>query len=122
MQENIILQKTIAFSLQTIEYVEILEQNRKYVIARQLLKSATSIGANMHEAQQAESKIDFIHKCKIASKEIEETKYWLTLCKEASHYPICDHLIDALLSIEKIINKIIASAKRNVLIRKLIIK
>lgn len=118
MQENIILQKTIAFSLQTIEYVEVLEQNKKYVIAKQLLKSATSIGANIHEAQQAESKMDFIHKCKIASKEIEETKYWLTLCKEANNYPICNHLIDEVLNIEKIVNKIIASTKRNVLMSK----
>jgi four helix bundle protein len=64
-------------------------------VANQLLKSATSIGANVHEAQNAESKIDFIHKFKIAAKEIEETKYWLVF------------------EIEKIITKIIATSKAN---------
>ena len=59
---------------------ESLEEQRKYVIARQLLRSGTSIGANVHEAQNAESKSDFIHKFKIAAKEVEETKYWLLLC------------------------------------------
>ena len=55
--ENIILKKTIEFSLAVIEYTELLESNKKYVIARQLLKSGTSIGANVHEAQNAESKL-----------------------------------------------------------------
>ena len=60
--ENIILRKTIEFSLAIIEYTELLEHNKKYVISRQLLRSGTSIGANVHEAQNAESKADFIHK------------------------------------------------------------
>ena len=83
--ENIILKKTIEFSLLVIEYVELLESVKKYVIARQLLRSATSIGANVHEAQNAESKADFIHKFKIAAKEVEETKYWLVLCNESKN-------------------------------------
>jgi four helix bundle protein len=66
----------------------VLEQERKYVISKQLLKSGTSIGANIHEAQNAESKADFIHKIKIATKELEETKYWLILCNESKNYPI----------------------------------
>ena len=81
--ENIILKKTIEFSLAVIEYAELLESKKKYVIARQLLRSGTSIGANVHEAQNAESKVDFIHKFKIAAKEIEETKYWLVLCQNS---------------------------------------
>jgi four helix bundle protein len=81
--ENIILNKSIDFSIEIISYCEILEEKRKYVIANQLLKSGTSIGANIHEAQNAESKADFIHKMKIAAKEIEETKYWLILCEKA---------------------------------------
>jgi len=85
--ENIILKKTVEFSLAIIEYAELLESNKKYVIARQLLKSGTSIGANVHEAQNAESKVDFIHKFKIAAKEVEETKYWLVLCQNSKTYP-----------------------------------
>ena len=87
MKENVILRKTIDFSLKIIDFTEGLMETKKFVIANQLLKSATSIGANVHEAQNAESKNDFIHKFKIAAKEIEETKYWLLLCKESSHYP-----------------------------------
>ena len=72
--ENIILKKTIEFSLSIIEYCELLQIQKKFVIAQQLLKSGTSIGANVHEAQNAESKIDFIYKFKIAAKEVEENK------------------------------------------------
>ena len=111
VSENIILKKCIEFSLATIEYVEKLELIKKFVIANQLLKSATSIGANVHEAQNAESKIDFIHKFKVAAKEVEETKYWLILCAEAKSYPKCNHLSEMLFEIEKIITKIIATSK-----------
>ncbi|MGY8942977.1 MAG: four helix bundle protein [Flavobacteriales bacterium] len=70
-----------------MNYCEVLQAERKYVISRQLLKSGTSIGANIHEAQNAESKADFIHKMKIATKELEETKYWLILCEKSKTYP-----------------------------------
>lgn len=110
--ENIILKRTIEFSLLPIEYVELLETQKKFIIARQLLRSATSIGANVHEAQNAESKGDFIHKFKIAAKEIEETKYWLTICQESKSHPSCDHLIKKLFEIEKIITKIVSTSKR----------
>ncbi len=109
--ENVILTKTIAFSLEVIKYVELLEEKRKFVIGNQLLKSGTSIGANVHEAQNAESKADFIHKFKIAAKEVEETKYWLVLCKNSNSYPECGHLVLLLVEIEKIITKIISTSK-----------
>jgi four helix bundle protein len=109
--ENIILKKTVEFSLLIIEYAELLESERKYVIARQLLKSGTSIGANVHEAQNAESKMDFIHKFKIAAKEVEETKYWLVLCQNSKTYPPCEHLVSLLEEIDKIITKIISTSK-----------
>lgn len=110
-KENIILKKTIAFSLAIIEYVEFLEEKRKFVIAKQLMRSGTSIGANIHEAQNGESKADFIHKFKVAAKEIEETKYWLVLCKESKNYPDCSLLIQQLNEIDKIVTKIIATSK-----------
>jgi four helix bundle protein len=109
--ENIILKKTIAFSLLVIAYVEVLEGLKKFVIAKQLLKSGTAIGANIHEAQNAESKSDFVHKFKIAAKEIEETKYWLILCTNAPTYPSCEKLVLALGEIEKIVTKIISTSK-----------
>ncbi|WGK95288.1 MULTISPECIES: four helix bundle protein [Flavobacterium] len=110
--ENIILNKSIDFSLDIISYCEILEEKRKYVIANQLLKSGTSIGANIHEAQNAESKADFIHKMKIAAKEIEETKYWLILCEKANSYPFNENLRQKIKEISLIIYKIIASSKK----------
>ena len=109
--ENIILNKSIDFSLDIISYCEILEEKRKYVIANQLLKSGTSIGANIHEAQNAESKADFIHKMKIAAKEIEETKYWLILCEKANSNPFNENLKQKIKEISLIICKIIASSK-----------
>ncbi|WP_016777305.1 four helix bundle protein [Anaerophaga thermohalophila] len=66
-KENLIIKLTLEFSLEIIEYSELLEEKRKYVIARQLLKAGTSIGANAREAQNAESKADFLHKMKIAA-------------------------------------------------------
>ena len=56
-------------------------------MANQLFRSGTSIGANVKEAQGAESKGDFRHKGKVAYKEAEETEYWLSLCKHAKNYP-----------------------------------
>ena len=82
-KDNVIVNKTIDFSLAIINYCEVLEQNKKFVIAKQLLRSATSIGANVFEAQNAESKADFIHKIKIAAKEASETLYWLILCERS---------------------------------------
>ena len=67
-KENLIVNLTFQFALNIIEFVEELEGARKCVIANQLLKSGTSIGANVREAQNAESKSDFIHKLKIAAK------------------------------------------------------
>src|SRR6478735_978668 len=111
--ENIILKKTIEFSLLVIEYCELLQTQKKFVIAQQLLKSRTSIGANVHEVQNAESKIDFIHKFKIVAKEVEETKCWLVLCSNSKTYPSCEHLANALHEIDKIVTKIIATSKAN---------
>ena len=74
-KENLILDLTIEFAIDIIEFAEILEEKRKFFVANQLLKSGTSIGANAWEAQNAESKADFIHKLKIALKEADETEY-----------------------------------------------
>ena len=112
IEKNPILKLTRDFSLMVIEYCEKLEQEKKFVIAKQLLKSGTSVGANSIEAQNAESKADFIHKIKIASKEADETQYWLTLCGYASGYPNCNLLNGKLEEIQKVLNKIISTAKR----------
>jgi four helix bundle protein len=95
-----------------IEYAELLEANKKFVISRQLLRAGTSIGANAMEAQNAESKADFIHKMKIAAKEAEETQYWLLLCDRAANYPDCQTLITKLEEVSRIISAILSTAKK----------
>ena len=111
-KSNPIVELTLEFALEIIKYSEILEENKKYVIAKQLLKSGTSIGANVREAQNAESKADFIHKLKIAAKEADETEYWLILCKKTQNYPNPEKLEILLNSIIKILSKIISTSKQ----------
>jgi four helix bundle protein len=110
-KRNEILELSFEFALQIIVYCELLEESRKYVIARQLLKSGTSIGANIREAQNAESNQDFIHKLKIAAKEADETEYWLLLCEKSSSYPTVNNLSTSIISIKKLLNSIITTMK-----------
>lgn len=110
-KRNEILELSFEFALQIISYCELLEENKKFIIARQLLRSGTSIGANISEAQNAESNQDFVHKLKIAAKEADETEYWLQLCEKSEHYPSSNHLSSALISIKKLLNRIIATMK-----------
>jgi four helix bundle protein len=110
-RENLIVKLSLQFALDIIEFSEVLEENKKVVLARQILRSGTSIGSNIREAQNAESKSDFIHKMKIAAKEADETEYWLTLCKISKNYPSDKELNEKLHSIIKIISKIISTSK-----------
>ena len=112
-KENIIVKLSFDFALAIIEFTEILNDKNKFMIGGQILKSGTSIGANITEAQNAESKLDFIHKMKIAAKEIDETKFWLDLCKYSNHYPYNKNLSDKLMDINKIVSKIISTTKNN---------
>lgn len=112
-RDNLIVQLTFDFALQVIQLAEKLEGQRHFVIANQILKSDTSIGANVREAQSAESRADFVHKCKVAAKEAEETDYWLLLCHHSPAYADTADLRNKLLSIRKILSKIISSARNN---------
>ncbi|MDR2816759.1 MAG: four helix bundle protein [Proteiniphilum sp.] len=111
---NEIVQVSFNFALQIISYCEILEENKKFVIANQLLISGTSIGANVREAQNAESIVDFLHKMKVAAKEVEETEYWLLICNNAENYPSSPDLLTTLSSIRKLLAKIISSTKKKI--------
>ena len=112
-KDNLILLKSFDFAKKIVQYSEALEENKRFVIANQLLKSGTSIGANIKEAQNSESKADFIHKMKIAMKEAEETEFWLFLCNELENYPKTESLLLEVFEILKITNKIISSSKKN---------
>lgn len=109
LKENIIKEKTFNFSLSVIElYKKMLEQN-EYVLSKQLLRSATSIGANVNEATAAQSRKDFITKMSIASKEARETNYWLQLISASKIVNInvstevnsCNEIVRILTSIVK---------------------
>jgi four helix bundle protein len=113
-KNNLVLQMSFQFSLDVLDFAEQLETKRKFVLSNQVLRSGTSIGANVREAQSCESKQDFIHKMKIASKEAEETEYWLLLCKYAKNYPKNEELLNKILELKKILGKIIYSAKTNI--------
>ncbi|MBC7399321.1 MAG: four helix bundle protein [Mucilaginibacter sp.] len=106
---NLIVDLTFQFSLKIVRFTEELESKRKFNMANQLFRCGTSIGANVREAQGAESKIDFRHKCKIAYKEAEETEYWLLLCKYSENYPFEEAMHGDIQSIIKVLGKIISS-------------
>ena len=83
-KENIISEKTRSFAIKIIKFCKILsEEKREYIISRQLFRSGTSIGANVRESNNAQSKADFINKLSIALKEADETAYWLELLIES---------------------------------------
>lgn len=79
MGESIIQKKSFAFALEIIQLYRRLQEEREYVISKQLLRSGTSIGANVEEASAGQSRKDFLAKMSIASKEARETQYWLRL-------------------------------------------
>jgi len=111
-KDNLIVDLSFEFALLIIEFTTSLEQMKKFNLANQLFRSGTSIGANIREAQNAESKNDFIHKLKLAAKEADETEYWLLLCKHSKAFPDSTLLLSKLESIQKVLSKIIASTKQ----------
>ena len=114
MKENVVRNKSFQFSLRIISLCHFLTEHKKeFLLSKQILRSGTSIGANIREADNAESKPDYIHKMGIAQKEADETLYWLDLLMESSiitreqYQPLktdCDELL-------RIIKSIIISAK-----------
>ena len=85
-KKNVIQEKSFAFALRIIRLYKYLQnQHKEFVLSRQILRSGTSIGANVREAQNAESIADFIHKLGIAQKEADETMYWLELLEKSDY-------------------------------------
>jgi len=79
MRENAIVEKSFAFSVRIVDLHKYLQQKKGFTISNQIYKSGTSIGANVAEAQRAQSRADFLSKLSIALKEANETQYWLKL-------------------------------------------
>jgi four helix bundle protein len=114
VKENIILNKSINFSVNIKNYCQALYFNKETSIANQLIRCGMAIGANISEAQQAESRSDFIHKMKIAAKEASESLYWLSVCEKSNVSGFQHELISEVNQIIAILSKIIISAKKNI--------
>ena len=116
MKENILIDKSIDFAARIVKLNDYLVKNRKgLTIARQIIRSGTSIGANINEANYGQSPADFIFKMHIALKETAETEYWIKLLNKTDF--IDDKLSDSLLrdciEIKKILIASITTAKEN---------
>ncbi len=83
MKKSIIKDKSFEFSLLIIELYKILQSKKEFILSKQILRSGTSIGANINEALAGESRADFVHKMAISSKEARETLYWLELLQKS---------------------------------------
>lgn len=111
---NIIVDKTFEFAVNIIDFSDKILSLKRFSLADQIFRSGTSIAANTREAQNAESKSDFIHKMKIAAKEADETEYWLLLCLKSGSLPNPpEKLLEDLKSIILILSKIITTSKNN---------
>ncbi len=115
MKENIIVSKSFRFSLEILQLYKVLIKQKEFVISRQLLRCATSIGANIEEAGAACSRKDFIAKMAIASKEARETRYWLRLLSEDKFIDGYDfiELLTEINQIISILTKIVKTTQEN---------
>jgi four helix bundle protein len=84
-KKNVIKEKSFAFAIEIVSLYKILAERKEFVLSKQLLRSGTSIGANVRESEHAQSKADFIHKLSIALKEANETEYWIDLLFETKY-------------------------------------
>jgi four helix bundle protein len=113
--ENKILELTFNFSLEIIGLYKQLIQQSEYVISKQLLRSATSVGANVEEANAAQTKKDFITKMSTASKEARETKYWLRLLAKSKLVDVnYEPYIESIEHIVNILTKIVKTSQESI--------
>jgi four helix bundle protein len=84
-KKNIIREKSFAFAIDIVNLYKVLIEKKEFVLSRQVVRSGTSIGANVRESEHAQSKADFIHKLSISLKEANETEYWLDLLYETKY-------------------------------------
>lgn len=116
MKENILSEKSHSFALRMIKlYKYMIQEHREFVLSKQVLRSGTSIGANIEESVHAQSKVDFVHKLSIAQKEASETRYWLILLRDSDYLKknLAKSLLDDCEEIQKILTASIKTAKLN---------
>ena len=116
MKENILKDKAYAFALRIVKLYQYLANEKKeFVMSKQVLRSGTSIGANIEEANQAQSKVDFIHKLSISQKESFETHYWIRLLRDSNflNEKLANSLLEDCEELQKLITSSIKTAKTN---------
>lgn len=116
MKESVLREKSYQFALRIIKlYKFIVAEKKEYVLSKQILRSGTSIGANIEEAGQGQSKADFIHKLSIAQKEAFETDYWLRLLRDSDYLTTAqaDSLLTDCQEVQKLLTTSIKTAKSN---------
>ncbi len=114
MKNNIVKEKSFQFAIRVVKLYQFLcEEKKEYVLSKQLLRSGTSVGAMVREAEHAESKADFVHKMAIAQKEINETIYWLELLNATDYLEkkVFESINSDAIEIIKLITSIIKTAK-----------
>lgn len=119
-KENLIKDKTYAFSIRIVRMVQYLrEEKKEFILSKQILRSGTSICALIHESEYAQSPADFINKLSISLKEANETKYWLSLLKDTEYITtdIYESLNADVISILKILIQSIKTLKDNLVER-----
>lgn len=116
MEEGKLAKKSIDFAIEIVAFYEWLTKEAKeYVMSKQLLRSGTSIGANIHEANYAASRADFIAKLQIALKEASETEYWITVLERCGYVPVeFSNTIEKLLEIKRMLISSIKTAKQKI--------
>lgn len=116
VKDNLIKEKTMQFAIRIVNLYKFLTENKKeFVLSKQLLRSGTSIGANVREAEHAQSRADFINKMSIALKEANETEYWLELLVQ-THYidqKQFDSINNDSIEINKILISILKTTRNN---------
>lgn len=113
-EQNVILEKSYAFGLRIVKlYIHLRKQKVERELLLQLLRSGTSIGANIEEAEGAQSKSDFIHKISISYKEARETSYWLRLLTDAGllENKLSDSFLKDIEELKKILASILKTSK-----------
>jgi len=115
--KNIVKEKSLTFAIRDVNLFRFMVNDKKeYILSKQLLKSGTSIGAMIREADHAESKADFIHKMAIAQKECNETLYWLELLNKTDY--ISDEQFNSMntdaVELIRLITSIIKKTKKNI--------
>jgi four helix bundle protein len=118
MGDNIVLGKSFDFAVRVVKlYKYLCEEQKEYVLSKQLIRSGTSIGANVNEAQAGQSKADFIAKMAVASKEARESKYWINLLIKTDYLNKEDKHVQTLVNdideIVRILTSIVKSSQGN---------